>query len=463
MNYALKRKKAISEAETYYNHLFEDLHKEDKNFISNNLAAINLPAEDYIIDKLKDHVLKYTPISYADYIYNNMNFQNYVKYSCVAKRCQKKINFIRNIFIALILLLGVIFFLISKNIVLSVIITGILFMILIFIFKMKFSGETYDSFYKRTMYPIIYQVLDNFEYHEVKTNMFQMPLHAFVNKTYTKQEISNKKIFSSSFCDCEIFDLKLINSTTNTYNGKTTTTNNKVFDGFNLSMAYKTPFNKLKGAKIQIREDDHLLSSVIEDTVDSMFENDRIYHFNTEELNKALDCTIEGENNYADIDELMMEVNKIITPLFEEFLLYLKKRYNSFNLTITDQYLNFNVSLDQSTYQKIKSGNFWNSSSNYKEFTKKVSLPNPTLNSVNDYCYYAVFPMMEHLFLMKYFDEIFKSSLDDNNPVTGNVEAIKSYQDQMVEISETALNDFKKKYKNELDNIYEESLKIYNN
>lgn len=461
MNYAAKRKKAITEADMYYKNLFDDISKEDENIVNSNLASVGVTGDSSVANQLKEYVLKYTPISYSDYIYNNSNFKNYIKYGCVAKRCQKRINFIRNIFIALILLLGIGSFLLLKNIVLPVIITLVSLIIFIIIFKRIFSGETYDNFYKRTMYPIIYKVLDNFQYFNVNKDMFQIPLNSFVNKTFNKQEISNKKRFGSDFCDCEIFDLKLINNVTKTTNWQTTTTSDKVFDGFSLSMVYKTNFNKLKGAKIEIREDDNLLSSVAEDTIDSIFESNRNYHFNTEELNSALDCTIEGENNYDSIDELLMEVNKIITPLFEEYLLYLKKRYNSFNLTITDQYLNFNVSLDQTTFQKIKGGNFFSFDSKYKDATKKVNLPSPILNSANDYCYYSIFPNMEHLFLMKYFNEIFRSSLDSNYPLTGNVEIIKNYQDQMMEISETAFNDFKNKYKSEIINIYDESLKIY--
>ena len=445
-----KRANAISKADEYYSSLLKDIEDEKLRLTKENLASVGIESELDNIDS--NLVLKYTPISYGNMLYNNMNFKDYVKYAFVAKRCQRAINKIRNIFLIIILLIGVLIFLISKNIIISAI-----------VFSKKFKGETYDSFYKRTMYPLIYNVLDNFKYSKVDKNNFGLPVKGLLNKTYTDQQISNKILFSSDFCNGEIYDLKLIKKDTKTVEGKTTTTTSEVFDGFSVSIVYNNSIERLKGAIIEIREDDNLFSAIAEDTVNSMFESNRNYHFNTEELNKSLDCTISGTNNFEDIDGLMMEVNKIITPLFEEYLTYLKKRYNSFNMTITDKCINFNVSLDKTTYQKIKGGDLFNFDSKYSDATRKVSMPIPNVSSAKDFFYYNIFPEMEHLFLMKYFNEIFKSSIDDKGVLTGNVEIIKNYQNEMLEISNMLFKDFKSTHKDEIASLYEESLTIYKN
>lgn len=456
-----KRANAIAKADKYYNALLEDIENEKLNLIRENLASVGIESELSNIDS--NLVLKYTPISYGNMLYNNVNFKDYVKYAFVAKRCQRAINKIRNIFLIIILLIGVLIFLISKNIIISVIISIVLLIIFAIVFSKKFKGETYDSFYKRTMYPLIYNVLDNFKYSKVDKNNFSLPVKGLLNKTYTDQQISNKILFNSDFCNGEIYDLKLIKKDTKTVDGKTTTTTSEVFDGFSVSIVYNNSIDRLKGAIIEIREDDNLFSAIAEDTVNSMFESNRNYNFNTEELNKALDCTISGTNNFEDIDGLMMEVNKIITPLFEEYLTYLKKRYNSFNMTITDKCINFNVSLDKTTYQKIKGGELFNFDSKYSDATRKVSMPIPNVSSAKDFFYYNIFPEMEHLFLMKYFNEIFKSSIDDKGVLTGNVEIIKNYQNEMLEISNMLFKDFKSTHKDEIASLYEESLTIYKN
>lgn len=462
MNYSKKKLDAIRKSENYYNALFEDINNEKERLTKENLASVG--AESLIDDEnIKKSILKYTPISYADIIYNNQNFKDYVKYAFVAKRCQKAINRIIILFVILLLLVaGTVFFL-TKNIIISLIVGVIILIAFVIIFGKKLKGESYSNFYKRTMYPIIYNVLDNFKYMDASKNKYSLPVKHLVNKKYTSQQVSNKLLFSNDFCNCEIYDLKLIQKNSKTVNGKTTTTTSEVFDGFSVSLVYNQSINILKGAIIEIREDENILSAIMEDTVNSMFESKFNYNFNSEELNKSLDCTISGTNNFNDIDELMMEVNKIITPLFEEYLLYLKKRYNSFNMTITDSLINFNVSLDKTTYQKFKNGNLFSFDSKYNEATKKVSMPTPDLNSAKDYCYYSIFPAMEKLFLMKYFNEIFRSSLDPNNPFNGNTQIIKSYQDSMYEISDTLFKDFKKIYKEEIEGLYKESLVLYKN
>lgn len=456
-----KRANAISKADEYFSSLLKDIEDEKLRLTKENLASVGIESQLDNIDS--NLVLKYTPISYGNMLYNNANFKDYVKYAFVAKRCQRAINKIRNIFLIIILLIGVLIFLISKNIIISVIISIVLLIIFAIVFSKKFKGETYDSFYKRTMYPLIYNVLDNFKYSKVDKSNFGLPVKGLLNKTYTNQQISNKILFSSDFCHGEIYDLKLIKKDTKTVDGKTTTTTSEVFDGFSVSIVYNNSIDRLKGAIIEIREDDNLFSAIAEDTVNSMFESNRNYNFNTEELNKALDCTISGTNNFEDIDGLMMEVNKIITPLFEEYLTYLKKRYNSFNMTITDKCINFNVSLDKTTYQKIKGGELFNFDSKYSDATRKVSMPIPNVSSAKDFFYYNIFPEMEHLFLMKYFNEIFKSSIDDEGVLTGNVEIIKNYQNEMLEISNMLFKDFKSTHKDEIASLYEESLTIYKN
>lgn len=133
-----KRANAIAKADKYYNALLEDIENEKLNLIRENLASVGIESELSNIDS--NLVLKYTPISYGNMLYNNVNFKDYVKYAFVAKRCQRAINKIRNIFLIIILLIGVLIFLISKNIIISVIISIVLLIIFAIVFSKKFKG-----------------------------------------------------------------------------------------------------------------------------------------------------------------------------------------------------------------------------------------------------------------------------------------------------------------------------------
>jgi len=70
---------------------------------------------------------------------------------------------------------------------------------------------------------------------------------------------------------------------------------------------------RLKGNKIKIRADESLFSSITEDTFKSIYEGEKEISFNAEEMNKSFDGKITGYYGFNDVDEALIEVNKIIT------------------------------------------------------------------------------------------------------------------------------------------------------
>ena len=382
----------------------------------------------------------------------------------MAKYWQKKISGILTLAIIIAIVIAVLVYFLTKSIPVTVIVSIIALIIVLIINKSLNKGETYQSFYKRTMYKIIFKVLEGFNIEFKNVNVLTKDeLQKNIKTHFDKMSSSERKTFTSDFCAGELFNLKLKQEyQVKSKDGSTRTETKEVFDGFYLTINYKKSFDFLKGASINIRADESLLSSLTEDTVNSIYQSDKYFEFNSEELNKALDCHIRGTNAFGDIDDLMMQINKIITPTFEEYLLFLKERYNAFNMTITDSSINFNVNMDKNLFQTIKGGNLLNFSAKYKDYTKSVELPTPTLSDAKDFMYSETFPVMEQLFLIKYLDNLMHSGLDRENFAEDNINNINLYQQKDLELAETEMKEFVKIQKEEIEALFESSKDLRN-
>ena len=407
------------------------------------------------------------PISYTDYIFENQNFKEYVKYAFVMKRYQSLINRVYSLSFIVSIIIALIVYLLTKKILISVILLVALGILLYIIIKKNDKGETYDSFYNRTIRILVFNILKDYSVSiNEPLSLSTEYLSNVVRIKFTEYSISNVKKCANNISNGEIYNLVLKKRTEHTdKDGNKRENVSNVFDGFSLNINYNINFDYLKGAIIEIRDDDNLLSSITEDTAQSIYQSDKEFMFNSESLNKALDCHIMGVNSFGDIDDLMRKINLVITPGFEDRLIFLKERFNSFNLTISDNRINFTVNMNKSFYQKGKSGELLDFTSKYRDKTKNVSLPNPHIKNYEDFMYYNIFPIIEQLYYVKYFDYMIKSVLNmssdsDANALTYNKNIIEQFENGILAVSNMDYKEFKEKYKEEIMLAYSDSKEL---
>ena len=407
------------------------------------------------------------PISYTDYIFENQNFKEYVKYAFVMKRYQSLINRVYSLSFIVSIIIALIVYLLTKKILISVILLVALGILLYIIIKKNDKGETYDSFYNRTIRILVFNILKDYSVSiNEPLSLSTEYLSNVVRIKFTEYSISNVKKCANNISNGEIYNLVLKNRTEHTdKDGNKRENVSNVFDGFSLNINYNISFDYLKGAIIEIRDDDNLLSSITEDTAQSIYQSDKEFMFNSESLNKALDCHIMGVNSFGDIDDLMRKINLVITPGFEDRLIFLKERFNSFNLTISDNRINFTVNMNKSFYQKGKSGELLDFTSKYRDKTKNVSLPSPHIKNYEDFMYYNIFPIIEQLYYVKYFDYMIKSVLNmssdsDANALTYNKNIIEQFENGILPVSNMDYKEFKEKYKEEIMLAYSDSKEL---
>lgn len=74
------------------------------------------------------------------------------------------------------------------------------------------------------------------------------------------------------------------------------------------------------------------------------------------EMNKiSIDDITSMFNSQEELEKAMLEARKLITPVVEEFLLYIRKKYGPFTLVINNG-INIQISTDQTTLNKINNG-----------------------------------------------------------------------------------------------------------
>lgn len=441
----------MDQAINYYNSLITDVNSHIQSKLQGKLGGVP--------ENRVPELIKTTPDDFTNYIYSNENFKSYAKYSFLVKYFQKKISTILMIILILSILVGVGVFLFTRNIIITIIVAIVLVLLNIFISKKIDPYESYSEFYKRTMYNLIFNILDGVSVKYSTVNSInKQEVSPFVKEYFTEIDVDNYKTFSGELFNGKMFNLSLKKEIKQTRNdGSKSTTKEEVYDGFMLDINYENSFKNLDLASIRITADETLLSSLAEDTINSIYQSDRDFMFNSEELNKSLDCRICGINTQGDIDALMMKIQQIITPTFENHLLFLKERYNAFNLTISDRKINFNVDMKQSMFQKMKAGEMFKFNKTYKDFTKKVILPDPELSGCEDFMFYNIFPAIEQLFLIKYFDVLIKNSLNKEMYISENASTILSFEEYAKNLASTEMEEVKNIHKELIEGIYESS------
>ena len=116
----------------------------------------------------------------------------------------------------------------------------------------------------------------------------------------------------------------------------------------------------LDGIRILIKDDDSLISHLTENTIDSMRDLKNEIKFNRIDLNKSFDCFVYNLNKKE--KDLKIEALKILTPVVEDLLAYIRKKYGRYNLAINNnkidiEFLDYKISQTskkQFNYMKIK-------------------------------------------------------------------------------------------------------------
>lgn len=390
----------------------------------------------------------YTPNEMLESLYNSKEYEDFVVDSLVLKKFCDKITIIK--LVVTFLLLGAlvaIFAFIGLNllgIILAVVVVA--FMILFFyLFK---EGKSYNEYYVDTMTKILGMAVS--EYSISKRNRknknvqsrYEVINKDYINRNidmaYDKYEVDHNCSFESKYEMGEDFDLKLIDVVeTRDRDGNTRRSEQTIFDGFSIVSRNKQPHNVLNGSVIKIRADHNLLSALTEDTVNSMVQSKREFSFNSEILNKHLDCKIRRTGLTADVDQKMFEVTKIITSAFEDRMIFLDERYNAFNMNIADNEFSFTANLKRGSFQKLQDGELFKFGSNYKDKNHNTDI----FRDVN-FEYDRLYPILERLFLRKYFRYIYNYQMDNSRFTEYENRKVELYENEIKEIMDMPWKEF---------------------
>lgn len=381
------------------------------------------------------------PIDYCDKLFNSDDYAWYVKYSMIAKYYERLFILICIIYILIYFgLVYVLNYLISFK-MLFYVIALLLGVVLFFIISLN-TSKSYSKYYRETIYDLLF--CGNMKYTLSNEGLSDSNIKEIIDDSYTSKKVKNRINFSNNEVSGNINDmeLKYTKKIKNKKTGNEVSHTSTVFNGFYIKISGN--FNRLKGNIINIKEDENIISSLAEDTVKGIYESDLEFDFNSEELNKSFDCSISGYKGFVDADQALMEVRKIITPSFEQHLLYLRKRYNSFNMKISDNYLIASFDMNRSIFQQLKHGELLDFTTTYREANIFVNSLKGKLFGINDFAYYNIFPLVERLFLINYLRYIYYSSFDFNYYYDVSGDVINSFEVKMDNVYNMKNSDFKK-------------------
>ena len=421
--------------------------------------------KNYVSEKMKEEILDtdectpcFTPKEMLDLLYSSSQYEDFVINSLVLKKICTKLAIIQiTILIAITLLCVGIFTFLKLTIV------GIILAIILdiaFLFKFK-SGKSYQEYYNETMTKILNMAVSEYTIKPTtaKTSITKDFLDNYLDINYSKYFTKFNYNFESKYEVGDDFELELKNLIkTKDNEGNESTKEETIFDGFSIVSKNKQPYKILNGSIIKIREDENVLSALLEDSVNSIVHNNRDFSFNSEKLNKHLDCTLTRTGFTSDVDQKMFEVTKIITPSFEEKLLFLDERYNAFNMNISDNEFSFNVSMKKDAYQKFQNGELFTLNTTYKR--KKC---NTNIFTETNFEYEKLYPMLERLFLLKYFRVIYNYQMDSSRFNNYDNKKIEQYESEIKSIMDMPWKEFSQPNEIYVKNLKEKINEKYNN
>lgn len=458
----VKRKTAAFNLGTsYFNSLWSEFNSYTAQTVSSHVEAIlsslNMVPSKELIDQMREKFIGFNVIDVTNFVYNNPKFYEYLKYSFLGKYYEKKIILIEWLIVILFVLLGVVSYFIFGLSLFFIISVVVLYvgLLLIFLFLFKNTGESYKSYYNRTMFSFLMSVYGNINFNFLKFfYLTDTELNSIIDQNYDKKKSNNNISFTGKLCNGNILDLDLTKTIEIRHkDGRVTKSTKKIFDGFYLKIDVLNNKNLFRGNLVKIRSDETVFSSLAEDTVKGIYESDREISFNSEEMNKSFDGRISGYNGFASVDDMLIQVQKVITPSFEEHLLFLRERYNSFNMNISDTGLVMSVNMDRSIFQQIKHKEFLDFKSTYREANEHFKIIKSDLYGIEDFTYYNVFPFLERLYLINYLTYLYLSYMDFDNYYSLNSSTISNYEKNMREIFTMDNKEFREKYTDKIKEI----------
>ena len=410
----------------------------------------------------------YTPKEMLDLLYTSEEYKEFVIDSLVLKKLCDKITMIKLIVTLLCFgAIAAIFYFIGLNI-LGIILTVLVAAFMIIFFLLFKEGKSYKDYYIDTMTKILGMAVS--EYSISKRNRknknvqsrYEVINKDYINRNidmvYDKYQVDHNCSFESKYEIGEDFDLKLIDVVERTDSeGRTTRSEQTIFDGFSIVSRNKQPHNVLNGSVIKIRADHNLLSALTEDTVNSMIQSKREFSFNSEILNKHLDCKIRNTGLTADVDQKMFEVTKIITSAFEDRMIFLDERYNAFNMNIADNEFSFTANLKRGSFQKLQDGELFKFGSNYKDKNHNTDI----FRDVN-FEYDRLYPILERLFLRKYFRVIYNYQMDNSRFSEYEHNKVDLYENEIKEVMDMPWKEFSEINKDYVKDLKETIKERYN-
>ena len=432
-------KKWIKMKEKSFKHGEEIINK-----LQNELTAYidNLLGEEK--RNFKDKFIGLNVIEITNWLYSNDLFYEYINYSFIAKYYEKKLNFIKIIIIVITLLIIGITYLILNFGIVFIILCIIIGIISILILTKLNTGESYESYYNRTLLSFLMKIYDIEFTINNNNNLTDDEIKEIIYNSYDKKITNNSLNFKNNLLEGKISELELIKTfKQKDKNGNVKKYDKNIFDGFYLKINIKNNNNILRGNTIKIIADENIISSLAEDTVKGIYESQKEFSFNSEEMNKSFDCKISGFRGFNDIDDMMITVHKIITPSFEEHLLYLRERYNTFSLNINDSTIVATFNMKRNLLQKVKHNELIDFTTTYREANKNFRMLKGDILGIDDFAYYNIFPFLERLYLIKYLTYLCLSYTDFNNYYNLNNDSINSYEKSMKNIFEMRNKDFK--------------------
>ena len=421
-----------------------------KQHILNNMQNEKAPSGDECIPC-------YTPKEMLDLLYKSDEYKNFVINSLVIKKICNKIVLLKFFIIILVSLSLIGFFALMKLAIIGVVLSIIFTIIFAIVSK---TGESYQQYYNKTMTQILNMAVSEYtitnkSHYSVIDKIF---IHKHLNIHYDKYSAKYNCKFESKYEVGDDFDLELTDIIERKdKEGNTIRSEETVFDGFSIVSKNKQPHSVLNGSIIKIRDDHNITSALLEDTVNSMVANKREFSFNSEKLNKHLDCKLARAVFTSDVDQKMFEVTKIITPSFEDKLLFLDERYNAFNMNLSDDEFSFTVNLKKDAYQKFKNGELFEFASTYKN--KRC---NTDIFSDTNFEYDKLYPILERLFLRKYFRIIYNYQMNSNIFNSYDYEKANKYESEIRSIMDMPWKEFSQINENYVKNLKEQVNETYN-
>ena len=405
----------------------------------------------------KENYIGINPIDITKFIYNNDKFYEYVKYSFLGKHYEKQLTLLYLIIVLIALIIDIILYFIFKFGLIFIISTVLLGSIIFIIFAFMGKDESYSNYYNRTMVNFILSIYNNLNFKlDRNKTLLDNDIKQIIYNLYDKKKFNNNISFNCSLASGNIIDMNLIKTRNiKDNNGNIRKKDEEIFDGFYLKINTANNNNLLRGNTIRIKADENILSSMAEDTVKGMYESNLEFNFNSEEMNKSFDCKISGYRGFNDVDEMMMTVHKIITPSFEEHLLYLRERYNTFNMNISDNGIIAAFNMKRSTFQKMKHNELLDFKTTYREANENFKMLSANVFGISDFTYCCVFPVLERLYFIKYLTYLYLSYIDFDNYYSINNDSINSFEEGMKNIYTMDNKEFKEIYVDKLKEIKE--------